>query len=492
MLISFILAIIKEVMRVVNIAKNTSYFTLALILQKIVSFSYFIIVARAIGPENLGKYYFAISFTTVFAIFIDIGMSSVLIRETAKYQERAYSYLRNILSVKLILSFLSLITIAILINLMGYPQLTKDLVYLSSLAMVLDSFTLIFFSVSRGFHNLSYESFSSVAYQLIIMALGLLFLRSGLSLQWLMAAVVAASLANFCYSASLIAFKWKLSLEPAWRGDLIKKIVMMALPFALFGIFQRFYTYFDSILLSLLAGDTYVGLYSVAFKITSALQFLPLAFVASLYPAMSSYHVTNREQLAVTFERAMNYLIIIALPISAGIIVLADNLILIFKSEYFGSILPLQIIIASLVFIFASYPVGSLLNACDKQKVNSLNMAAVLAVSIVMNLILIPRFQAVGASITVLATNILLLALGLIWVPKIISYRPGAIVRVLLKSLAAVVLMSVALFYFRDKVNIFILVPLGGVIYFAFLYLIKGYTNADIASIKNSLISNNK
>ena len=478
-------------MKIINIAKNTSYFTLALILQKIISFGYFIIIARAIGPENLGKYYFAISFTTVFSIFIDIGMSSVLIREVAKYQERAYNYLRNIIGLKLMLSVLSGGIVFILINLMGYPSLTKDLVYLSSLAMVLDSFTLVFFSVSRGFHNLSYESFAVAGYQLITLVLGVTFLKAGFSLRWLMGAVVIASLINFCYAAGLVVVKWQLTLWPALKYNFIKNMMAMALPFAFYGIFQRFYTYFDSILLSLLAGDRFVGLYSVAFKITFALQFLPLAFVASLYPAMSAYNVSDKKQLAVTFERAMNYLIIIALPISAGIIVLADNLILIFKSEYSGSILPLQIIIASLVFIFASYPVGSLLNACDKQKINGANMAAVLAASVVMNLILIPKLQAVGASITVLATNILLLALGLIWVPKIISYRPWAIVKVLLKSSAAAVLMGILLFYFRESVNIFVLIPVGGVIYFVSLYIIKGYTNADVVSIKNSLVGKN-
>ena len=47
--------------KITNIAKNTSYFTLALILQKVISFTYFILIARALGPEDLGKYYFAIS-----------------------------------------------------------------------------------------------------------------------------------------------------------------------------------------------------------------------------------------------------------------------------------------------------------------------------------------------------------------------------------------------------------------------------------------------
>ena len=75
-------------MKILNIAKNTSYFTLALIVQKIISFSYFTIIARNLLPDDLGKYYFAISFTTIFAIFIDLGLSNVLMREVPKIKEK--------------------------------------------------------------------------------------------------------------------------------------------------------------------------------------------------------------------------------------------------------------------------------------------------------------------------------------------------------------------------------------------------------------------
>ncbi len=473
-------------MKIPNIAKNTSYFTLALILQKVISFSYFIIIARAIGPENLGKYYFAISFTTIFAIFVDIGMSSVLIREIAKHKSMAENYFCNVLGIKLVLSLFSFLCVFLLINLMGYPQITKDLVYLSSIAMILDSFTLTFFAVSRGFHNLSFESISVVFYQIILLSLGVFFLKTGLGLRWLISATVFASSAHFIYSGSLIIFKWKLKVWPKINLEILREIIRIALPFAFFGIFQRLYTYFDSVLLSLLAGDRYVGLYSVAFKITFALQFLPLAFVASLFPAMSNYYINNKRELAIIFERAMNYLIIISLPISVGIIILADIIVLIFKSDYSGSILPLQIIIASLFFIFITYPVGSLLNACDRQKTNTINMGITLAVSIGLNFILIPKFQAVGASITVLATNVLLLSLGIFWVPKIINYNPIIILKAFLKSLLSVFLMGGILWNFKESINLFVLIPLGGIVYFGFLYTIRGFTKEDIRSIVKS------
>ena len=98
-------------------------------------------------------------------------------------------------------------------------------------------------------------------------------------------------------------------------------------------------------------------------------------------------------------------MIIISLPISLGIIALADKIILIFKSDYAAAILPLRIIMAALLFIFLNFPVGALLNACDRQAINTRNMGLALLASVGLNIILIPRLAAAGAAITVVITN---------------------------------------------------------------------------------------
>jgi len=266
--------------KISNIAKNTSYYTFALILQKIISFTYFTLIARALGPENLGKYYFAISFTTIFAIFIDLGLANVLIREVAKTKDKAQDLLSSVLVIKIPLAILSLLAVVILINLMGYPELTKHLVYLSVICMILDSFTLTFFSTIRGFHNLFFESIAAIVFQLIVLSFGLTVLHFGMGLRWLMGALVAASVFNFIYSVSLIKFKWRIKLKPVIDPQLIKTIIKITIPFALFAVFQKLYIYLDTVFLSVLAGDRYVGLYQIAFKIIFALQFLPMAFMA--------------------------------------------------------------------------------------------------------------------------------------------------------------------------------------------------------------------
>lgn len=484
--IIFNLTIIFMSIKISSIARNTSYFTFALILQKIISFSYFIIIARALGPEDLGKYYFAIAFTTIFAIFTDLGLANVLTREVAKAEEKAKDLLGNVIALKIFLTLLSFSALMIIVNIFNYPELTRHLVYISSICMVLDSFTAIFFSVSRGFHNLFFESIGSVLFQVIVLITGILILKLGLGLRWLLSALALASFFYFLYSSILLKEKWGLGLTPKFSLKTIKLIVAVTIPFSLFAVFQRVYTYLDSVLLSSLAGDKYVGIYQVAFKIIFALQFLPMAFIASLYPALSAYWMKNREQLGITFERAMNYLIIISLPIAAGIIVIADKAILLFKSGFGESVLPLQINMLALPFMFLMFPVGALLNACDRQKTNTYIMGAGLALSVVMNIILIPRFQAVGASITVLTTNAFMFLTALSTVSSITPYKMRKILKTLFRSLAAVAVMVFAVFYLKSFINIFIVAGIGGALYFAVLFALGGFRKEDVASIWQS------
>ncbi len=472
--------------KISNIAKNTSYLTVALILQKVISFTYFTLLARYVGPASLGKYYFAISFTTIFAIFIDLGFANVLTREVAKDSERSQTWLGNILALKIPLALLSLAAVFILINLLGYDPLTRNLVYISSICMVLDSFTVTFFAVVRGFHNLKYESISSIIFQIIVLGFGYGALLLGGGLIPAMFALALASSYNFIYALIILQKKIQVAIKIIYDKQLTREILTISWPFAVYAIFQRLYTYLDSVLLSVLAGDEQVGLYQIAFKIIFALQFLPMAFTASLYPAMSSYWHNNREQLVISFQRAMNYLIIISLPIIVGAIVLADKIILLFKAGYGGALLPLQISIVSLFFIFINFPIGSLLNACDKQRKNTLNMGIVTVASVALNLLLIPHFQAVGASITVLITNALMFILGIYWVKKVISYHAKKNLLIFAKVLFSSVVMGIIIYYGKSYLNVFVATIIGGFIYFALLLMLGGFKKADLTSVLQS------
>ncbi|HRH32584.1 MAG TPA: flippase [bacterium] len=476
--------------KISSIARNTSYFTLALVLQKIISLAYFTMYARELGPNDLGQYYFAISVTSIFAIFIDFGLSNILTREIAKHPEKSSDLLGNILTVKLVLAAITFVFLILWTRFWGYGEITRDLIFISAIAMVLDNITSIFYAIARGFHNLKFESIASVIFQLIVLIISVIIINLDLDIRWLMFSLVSASLFNLVYSAIIVYKRFKLRVHFTWDRVLIRQILWLALPFALYGIFQRFYTFFDSILLFKFAGDRAVGLYQIPFKIIVAIQFLPMAFTASLYPAMSAYWQHNRQQLSITFERAITYSLILGLPIMIGTIALADQIVLLFKEGYGEAVLPLQISMIAVPFMFLSFPIGSLLNACDRQKRNTINIAIVAFTSALLNIILIPKFGVMGACITTVVTSALMIVLGLIVVPDIIVMRLHRLGFTFLKIIGSGILMGIVTYIIKAWVPPLVNIIFASIVYCLALYIFKGFTAEDVKSVWASFKKN--
>ncbi len=472
-----------------KIAKNTSYFTLALIIQKLISFGYFSYIAVKIGAANLGQYAFALFFTTILAVIIDIGISNVLVREVSKYKEKSQKYLSAAMAIKIPLAIFTYLLAVVLINFLDNPELVRQLVYITGIIMVLDSFTLTFYAFLRGHQNLKLESIGTIIFQLIVTVIGITIVNLTGDLRILMLAILAASSFNFIYSFTLIKTKLKLKFFKKAEKPIIKSIIIITIPFALAAIFTRVYGYLDTVLLNQMIDETAVGYYSIPYKIVFSLQFIPMAFVASLYPAFASYFVSSKDLLRKTFEKAMVYLGIIAVPITLGAIALAKPLILkVYTPEYEPSILTLQILVVSLMFLFLNFPLGSLLNACDRQKRNTIHIGIVMLANIILNVILIPKYSYVGAAIASSISTFLMFLLQFYVAKQITPFSGKFLAGKFTKIIFSGLLMYLAIIYLLSFVNFILLIPLGGLIYFGILYLIKGYTKDDCLLLWRSFV----
>jgi O-antigen/teichoic acid export membrane protein len=477
-----------------TLTQNTFFYTMALVFQKLLAFIYFTFLARELGAEDLGKYVFAFSFTTIFSVFVDVGQTSVLTREIAKDKEKTEKLLGNILGTKIPLAVLTYVTIIILINILNYPEIVKYMVYLTGIVMLLDNFASTFWGVLRGNQNLKFESTGLFIFQLIAVGVGgtLLFFKAGLI--YLVMAILLASLFNMVLAYTQMRVKLKIKPKIKFDKELTKKILKISIPFALTGIFARLNTQIDTIFLSKMGClnnaicEANVGIYSVASKITLAVHFIPLAFVAALFPALSKYFAEDKEKLAKTFEKAMRYLMVIGIPLSAGIMAIGPAFVpQVFGVEYTESILPLNILMISLSFIFLTFPIGSLLNAGSKQLRNSINIGIAVVVNIVLNLILIPQITYTGAAISSLVSTLVILILGLSVVPQVMNYDKKNLIVSFVKSILAAGIMFVVLRLLLEQVYFVILIPIGIVIYFGILIMIGGFSKDDMNNLLASM-----
>ncbi|MDP3964160.1 MAG: flippase [bacterium] len=476
-----------------RIARNTSYLTLALAFQKVLSFAYFVYISRAVGHEDIGKYLFALSLTTIFGIFIDIGLSPILTREIAKDREKTHIFLNTATTLKILTAIFAYGAVFAIINILDYPELTRHLVYIAGFIMILDSFTLSFYAVFRGYQLLKYESTGVILNKIVVIGVGASALLAGKGVTWLVLAIFAGSFFNVLYT--LVLLLWKVRWRPRWHLNftVLRALLRLALPFAIASIFITVFGYVDTVLLNILGGergDSYTGWYGTAYKLTYAFQFIPIAVAAAVFPAMSSYFVSSKELLARTFDRAMYYLLIISVPIAFGVIAIADKLIMTIWGEAFeASILPLQILIVSLVFLFANYPVGSLLNACNRQTRNTVNIGVTMVVSVVLNLALIPKYTFIGTSIASLISIIVMFALGFYVVGQIIRYDKKFLVKTLAKTLISAVIMFAIMLLLKGALSLFLLIPVGVVVYFLLLFLLRGFGQREYMRIYRAIMN---
>lgn len=470
-----------------SVAKNTVYLTTALVGQKILSFVYFTLLARFLGPEDIGKYTFALAFTTIFSIITDLGLTPFLVRETAKEKEKAGDLLRGALALKIGLIVVAYGAVIIASYLFGYPKLIIQLILVSGIIMALDALHLSFYGVLRGLRQLKYESMGMVTGQAITLVLGGIFLLIHPPLTVFLIALACGSLFNVLYSFSIIKrHQIKLFITPQFAT--IKILAKGAIPFALAGIFTKIYSYIDTVLLRHFRGDLEVGWYSVPYKITYAFQFLPLALSAALFPAIANAWKNEQGKIQEIFEKSLIYCLTLSLPVAFGIASLAPQIILkIYGQSFANSILPLEVSIFGLIFIFLYFPVGAMLNATDRQNVNTFFMGLTMTTNVILNLVLIPRFGVVGASISAVCTNAFLFFSTFLWSWRVV-HPSKKFFLVFVKTIVSVVCMAAVVFTFKKIIFWPLTIFLGGLIYLGLLYLLRTFSPEEIAKIKSILV----
>ena len=183
-----------------RVAKNTFALFIAQIISSILSIFLGIFIARYLGDVALGKYSFAYTFVVFFSIFLDIGYSTLLIREVARDKSKANKYVSNLLSFRAISALIVFVFVVITINLMGYPSDTKNIVYLFAVYLFMESFSSIYKVTFRAFERMEYESGITILYNIIRVSLALVVIILGYGLVAIGLVFIFSSILDFSIS----------------------------------------------------------------------------------------------------------------------------------------------------------------------------------------------------------------------------------------------------------------------------------------------------
>jgi O-antigen/teichoic acid export membrane protein len=425
----------------------------------------------------------------MFSVVTDLGLTSVLIRESAKDHGRAARYLNQVLTLKLPLVVLGVLVSVLGVRLAGYPPEARALVDAVAAVLALDAISLTFYGLLRGHHVLKYEGLGLVMGQLVTLAIGVTAMATDAPVRWLAYALVAGSAWNALASVWIVKRKLGIAPRLLWDGALVRELVRAAWPFALAGAFVKVYTNVDAVLLTRISGAYAAGLYSVPYKLTFAFQFIPMGFTAAFYPAMSRAYAKEPERLGELLFKALRALALIVAPIVAGIMALAPEIVrLVYGADYAASARPLQGLILVLLFVFLDFPIGSLLNATDRQLTQTGLMGLATAVSVALNLWLIPTRGVDGVVIASVVSHAVLLVGGFLAVGRFLDWGASRFLGEALRIAAAAVSMGLAVLLVKPHAPVPAAILVGAVAYPALAFLCGAVRKADLAELKSGLM----
>ncbi len=479
-----------------SLGRNTAYLTLASVAQKVLSFFYFLVVARVMGSEDTGGYFLALSLITLSQVVADAGLSSVVTRSVASEKEHAIDTVRRAIGVKVPALFLACVAAIVASHVLGYDAQTRLLVLLALPILLADSISILCYATLRGLHTLAYESIGLFLGQFTTLVVGGIALAMFPDTRVLILALLCGSVTNFLLSIHQISKRlgWG-AFKPDFRAASFKTTLRESAPFLLAAVFVKLYSSLDVQFLYHYLGQAAVGVYGVAYKFTYAFQFIPLAFSAALFPQLSKLiGEDKRGEAALILERAFRYMLIIGTPLAFGLAAVAGPAILLAGEEYAAGAAVLAILPLALIPSFLDIPVGSVLNAGHRQGVKTALFGLTLVVNLILNAVLVPRFGMMGAAYASIVSLYVLFLSGFSFVPKILpTFRPSRLWHIALPALVSGGVMYVtvraliAAVDFSPSQELLLAVPVGGIVFAVSIFLTRGVRAHEIRNLMSTL-----
>jgi O-antigen/teichoic acid export membrane protein len=370
-----------------------------------------ILLARYLGPNGFGLLAFALSFAWLFGMIPGFGMGVFAIRNTSRQPEEISRYLANGLAGKLLLAAITAALMAGVVLLLHYPWLKCKLLVLSGTLMILETnmrFVLSFFQASL---RPGYVAGVNLGVRVgwLVTSLAVMFFGGGVTALLGVRVIVVGlgfALALLLVHVKLQKIRWQF--DPRFVVTMLKS----SFPFALFRLYGKVYTDIDTVMLSSMAGDVMTGWYAASHKVLRIFNFVPRSFFGAFLPAVSKLAHATPQDLKRMIERAIKYLAMIGLPITGGLCMIAEPLILKFYGpDYREAVGTLRIMAWSLAFGFLNNGMTAAIAALNKEKKASLYLVLGAVFSGASNLIVVPLMGHYGAALTTVLTEGLVLAL---------------------------------------------------------------------------------
>jgi O-antigen/teichoic acid export membrane protein len=415
-----------------KIAKNSFFNFINNSVGFICALALSIIAARFLGPTVLGKYALVAFVITIAGLITNFGLTGLTTKYISEYSGVENLSIRNqivayVLKIKIIASLAAYAIILLSANFFAKFYNDSHLAFyliILSLSFLPSGLATIFNSIFTGMQEYKYVAMrTTLLYPVNVIAM-FIVLKLGFGIMGFIWVNVAYSLIECIFyfvilrNKTQLTLDFRLSLPPEVRKKILRYNWQVAVIVLLnYVVWQRSEVFF----LGKFHPAAQTGFYSLAYGIIEKVQtFLPAIFSGVLMPVFSELYGKNQiDNIRKLYINSTRYLLFISLPITAGVICLSKQITLLLYGNAYLPIVPvLNILLVSGCFAIVASAGSSVLYATENQYFLLKWGFLMTALNITLDLVLIPKFAAVGAAMANSITQIIAVT-G--WITKVTS-----------------------------------------------------------------------
>jgi len=451
------------------------------------------IIGNGLSVEGSGQFLFALGFTSLFTVFATLGIQRVLVRDITRDTERRWDYVWSATAMTAILTFVSLLAI------------TGSTWFLSDdpskrWAVVMASFSVVgFWALQRPFEAvlIAYERMGWLAWVNLagaVIKVAVIWLAFQLmNATWepfgsaiAHGAIAVANLLVFilCVSFAFYVGGWhrpRVSLGIMWKQ------VRECVPVTAAMLFSLLYFKSDIFLLERTLGDTGTGIYFPVQRLMEPLLMTAGLWGTAIFPALCRMAHTDAENYAQLKQSSLRLVIMLSCPMAVGVAVLAEPLVNLLtgpEALIGASTMMMRAYAIVIPFFFFNGIAQEILYAVHRNWLVVGAFALAAALSVGLNLYVLPQFGYLGLCYAAIASNA---AVTAVFICELHRELGGMKLPTLLVRVGAACGLMGVVAYGLAPFNLFLAAGVGALVYGLLLVLLHAFDETEEAMLRGLL-----
>ncbi|MGV0936463.1 flippase [Empedobacter falsenii] len=364
---------------------------------------------KSLGPIYIGKVEYANTIINYFMMFSSLGIPIYGIREIAKVRDNSKKLLNLVTELLIILIFTSIISylvLGVVIYSFDFMNDYKTIIIIYSSMIFLSNIGAEWFF--QGTEDQLYITIRYVFVRIICLVLLYIFVNNPTDyLNYVMVMVLylcGSNIFNFYFIFKKINFFNVVFSELNFTRHIKPIITIFAA-----AVSVNIYLQLDNLLLGYLAGDKYLGYYSISNKlIRYVITFITVGGTVML-PRLSNLFEKSIDEYYILLSKSLDIILLFSIPASFFFFIFSEDIIMLMGGIKFSdAIITLKILSPLCIIIGVAYFIGYLvLIPQNKEGIYSLSVFFSAVFSIIINFFILKIWKQNGAAVVQILAEIL-------------------------------------------------------------------------------------